>query len=103
VLTHNDFARLRLVNAGVRVFSRQEGGPKADRENQSEGRGQHRFRFLTEGTPAVLPHVDESRIILADLDTLRIFMRFYYPICTEFPSPMKDKLVELGSLPLNIN
>ncbi|ELU39994.1 tRNA (cytosine-5-)-methyltransferase [Rhizoctonia solani AG-1 IA] len=65
VITHNDFARIRLINAGVRVFNRQESGVKA------ELHGRNRFRFLTEGVPSVLPHVDESRIITADLETLR--------------------------------
>ncbi|CAE6469303.1 unnamed protein product [Rhizoctonia solani] len=90
VLKHNDFARLRLISAGVRVFSRQESGVKV------ELHGRNRFRFLTEGVPSVLPHVDESKIITADLETLRIFMRLYYPVYMEFGSPMKDKLSGLG-------
>ncbi|KAF8734824.1 S-adenosyl-L-methionine-dependent methyltransferase, partial [Rhizoctonia solani] len=89
VITHNDFARIRLINAGVRVFNRQESGVKA------ELHGRNRFRFLTEGVPSVLPHVDESRIITADLETLRVFMRLYYPVYGEFESPMKEKLTEL--------
>ncbi|CAE6449031.1 unnamed protein product [Rhizoctonia solani] len=98
VLVHNDFARLRLINAGVRIFSRQESGVKA------ELHGRNRFRFLTEGIPSVLPHVEESRIILADLETLRVFMRLYYPVCEEFGSPMKDKFsgLEMGSYLLRI-
>ncbi|KAB5589463.1 hypothetical protein CTheo_7091 [Ceratobasidium theobromae] len=90
VLTHNDFTRLRLINAGVRVFSRQEGGPKAENQGRAS-----RFRFLMEGTPAVLPHVDESRIIVADLDTLRLLIRSYFPVCSEFSDPMREKLTEL--------
>ncbi|KAJ1302218.1 hypothetical protein OPQ81_001042 [Rhizoctonia solani] len=93
VITHNDFARLRLINAGVRVFNRQESGVK------SEIHGRNRFRFLTEGVPCVLPHVDESRIITADLDTLRVFMRLYYPVYGEFVSSMKEifATLEMGS------
>ncbi|CAE6462938.1 unnamed protein product [Rhizoctonia solani] len=99
VLAHNDFARLRLINAGVRVFSRQESGVKA------ELHGRNRFRFLTEGVPSVLPHVDESRILTADLNTLRVFMRLYYPVCGEFDSPMKEKLasLEMGSYLMRVN
>ncbi|CAE6481525.1 unnamed protein product [Rhizoctonia solani] len=89
ILVHNDFARLRLISAGVRVFNRQESAVKA------ELHGRNRFRFLTEGIPSVLPHVDESRIVTADLDTLRVFMRLYYPICGEFSSPMKEILTSL--------
>lgn len=97
ILTNNDYARLRLINAGVRVFNRQEGGPKTDQgEPASDDRGRSRFRFLTEGTPAVLPHVDPARIVLADMDVLRVFMRLYYPLCAEFPSPLKERLVDLG-------
>ncbi|KAF8605675.1 S-adenosyl-L-methionine-dependent methyltransferase [Ceratobasidium sp. AG-I] len=96
VLTHNDFARLRLITAGVRVFSRQEGGPKTDKgESAPDDRGRGHFRFLTEGTPAVLPYVDPARIVLADIEVLRVFMRLYYPICSEFSSPLKEKLVNL--------
>ncbi|CUA69439.1 hypothetical protein RSOLAG22IIIB_08460 [Rhizoctonia solani] len=99
VLAHNDFARLRLINAGVRVFSRQESGVKA------ELHGRNRFRFLTEGVPSVLPHVDESRIITANLDTLRVFMQLYYPVCGEFSSPMKETLtsLETGSYLIRVN
>ncbi|EUC55359.1 tRNA (cytosine-5)-methyltransferase, partial [Rhizoctonia solani AG-3 Rhs1AP] len=99
VLAHNDFARLRLINAGVRVFSRQESGVKA------EIHGRNRFRFLTEGVPSVLPHVDESRILTADLNTLCVFMRLYYPICGEFDSPMKERLtsLEMGSYLMRVN
>ncbi|CAE6527541.1 unnamed protein product [Rhizoctonia solani] len=84
VLAHNDFARLRLISAGVRVFNRQESGVK------TELHGRNRFRFLTEGVPSVLPHVDESRIVTANLDTLRVFMRLYYPVYGEFSSLMKE-------------
>ncbi|CAE7182019.1 unnamed protein product [Rhizoctonia solani] len=99
VLERNDFARLRLINAGVRVFSRQESGAKA------ELHGRNRFRFLTEGVPSVLPHVDESRVVVADLDTLRVFMRLYYPVCGEFSSPMKERLasLETGSYLMRVN
>ncbi|KDN48403.1 hypothetical protein RSAG8_02995, partial [Rhizoctonia solani AG-8 WAC10335] len=102
VLAHNDFARLRLINAGVRVFSRQESGAKA------ELHGRNRFRFLTEGVSSVLPHVSESRIVTADLDTLhtlRVFMRLYYPVCGEFSPPMKEMLasLETGSYLIRIN
>ncbi|KAG8744951.1 hypothetical protein FRC10_009186 [Ceratobasidium sp. 414] len=92
VLAHNDFARLRLINAGVRVFTRQESGPRGE-----ETKGRNKFRFLVEGTPAVLPHVDEARIIKGDMDTLRVLMRLYYPVCQEFASPLRERLLGLGS------
>lgn len=78
------------------MFSRQEGGPKAENQGRAS-----RFRFLMEGTPAVLPHVDESRIIVADLDTLRLLIRSYFPVCSEFSDPMREKLTELGMTSLN--
>ncbi|QRV81856.1 hypothetical protein RhiJN_09871 [Ceratobasidium sp. AG-Ba] len=95
VLAHNDYARLRLINAGVRVFTRQETGPR----NEDVKGGHNKFRFLVEGTPAVLPHVDESRILLGDMETLRVLTRLYYPICQEFASPLRESLsgLEVGS------
>ncbi|KAG8695532.1 hypothetical protein FRC09_009096 [Ceratobasidium sp. 395] len=95
VLAHNDFARLRLINAGVRAFSRQESGPRTG----EEAKGRNKFRFLTEGTPAVLPHVDEARIIVVDMETLKVLMRMYYPLCNAFASPLREKLLnlEIGS------
>ncbi|KAG9100432.1 hypothetical protein FRC06_004141, partial [Ceratobasidium sp. 370] len=94
VLAHNDFARLRLINAGVRVFTRQDCGPRGE-----ETKGRNKFRFLVEGTPSVLPHVSEARIIAGDMDTLKVLMRLYYPVCQEFASPLRERLVglEIGS------
>ncbi|KAG9073619.1 hypothetical protein FS749_014871, partial [Ceratobasidium sp. UAMH 11750] len=99
VLAHNDFARLRLINAGVRVFTRQESGPRGE-----EAKGRNKFRFLVEGTPAVLPHVDEARIIAGDMSTLEVLMRSYSPVCHKFASPVRERLsgLEVGSYLMKI-
>ncbi|KAG9125398.1 hypothetical protein FRC07_007757 [Ceratobasidium sp. 392] len=96
VLAHNDFARLRLINAGVRVFSRQDSGARSGGE---EAKGRNKFRFLVEGTPAVLPHVDEARIVSVDIETLKVLMKMYYPVCQVFASPLRERLLnlEIGS------
>ncbi|KAF9459139.1 cytosine-5--methyltransferase [Collybia nuda] len=80
IVENNDFSRIRLTAAGTKVFSKQEGGKASEAQ----------FRVLGEGLPVVLPYVDPSTIITADLSTLKVLVQSYYPLCSSFHEPFKS-------------
>lgn len=84
VVENNDFSRIRLTAAGTKVFSKQEGGKASEAQ----------FRVLGEGLPVVLPYVDPSTIITADLSTLKTLVQSYYPLCSSFDEPFKSTAEE---------
>lgn len=84
VIENNDFSRIRLTAAGTKVFSKQEGGKATEAQ----------FRVLGEGLPVVLPYVEPSTIITADLPTLKTLVQSYYPLCSSFEEPFKSTAEE---------
>ncbi|TFK39362.1 S-adenosyl-L-methionine-dependent methyltransferase [Crucibulum laeve] len=80
VIENNDYSRIRLTAAGTKVFSKQEGGQGADAQ----------FRVLGEGLPVILPYVDPSTVITADLPTLKTLIESYYPLCSTFDQPFRE-------------
>ncbi|KAJ7021378.1 cytosine-5--methyltransferase [Mycena alexandri] len=77
VVEANDYNRIRLTFAGTKVFTKQEAGRGADAQ----------FRVLGEALPLVLPYIDPSTIVDADLEVLRILVAGAYPLCYMFPEP----------------
>ncbi|VDB92498.1 unnamed protein product [Peniophora sp. CBMAI 1063] len=107
VVDNNDFARIRLMAAGTRIFTRQEGGfgakgekalarEAADGEKEKEalkkGERPSVWRLLSEGLPAVLPFADPAAIIKADADALRVLIAEYYPLLSSFAPEYKAVL-----------
>ncbi|KAF5380127.1 hypothetical protein D9615_006115 [Tricholomella constricta] len=84
VVEHNNYTRIRLSAAGTKVFSKQEGG-KATAVG-----GEPQFRVLGEGLPVILPFVDPTTIITADLATLKVLVQSYYPLVSSFVEPFKS-------------
>jgi len=108
IIEANDPARIRLINCGVKAFTRQakEGGRatelRAAPENALEDPGAGRgvigdggvpsvgdekdlvFRFVYEGVEALLPYVDPAFILVAGLKELRRMLEVYYPTLTDF-------------------
>ncbi|KAF9004637.1 S-adenosyl-L-methionine-dependent methyltransferase [Cyathus striatus] len=80
VIEYNDYTRLRLTAAGTKVFSKQEGGKGADAQ----------FRVLGEGLPVILPYVEPSAVITADLGTLKTLLESYYPLCSRFSNSFRE-------------
>ncbi|KAJ7125879.1 S-adenosyl-L-methionine-dependent methyltransferase [Mycena filopes] len=77
VILANDYNRIRLTFAGTKVFTKQEAGRGADAQ----------FRVLGEALPLVLPYMDPSTIVDADLEVLKILVEKAYPLCVVFPEP----------------
>ncbi|RPD68357.1 S-adenosyl-L-methionine-dependent methyltransferase [Lentinus tigrinus ALCF2SS1-7] len=86
VVQHNDYARIRLMTCGTKVFGKQE-GTEAKREG-----GETHFRVLSEGLPVVLPYIGPKAIIHADFAALKIFMESYYPLTSGFPESFQSMI-----------
>ena len=80
VVQNNDYTRLRLLTAGTKLFVKQG----------DEGR----YRVLNEGLPAVMPYVKPETVLEADLASLRVLMRDYYPLCATLPRGFREKIQE---------
>jgi multisite-specific tRNA:(cytosine-C5)-methyltransferase len=92
VIQNNDYEKIRLTTAGTKVFAKQEAGKGLDIQ----------FRVLGEGLPVILPYIDPSSIITADIATLRILVESYYPLCSNFAEPFRGFIQELGVCYLNL-
>jgi len=90
VLTLNDYRRLRLIAAGTKIFTRQEGGFGKVKKDVDEDGEEAQYRLLSEGLPVVLPHVQEDSIIDAQLGALRILVEAYYPLLSGFAEPFRS-------------
>ncbi|KAI0643844.1 cytosine-5--methyltransferase [Trametes meyenii] len=86
VIEHNDYARIRLMTAGTKVFGKQEGT-----EAKREGTETH-FRVLAEGLPVVLPFIGPKAIVHADFAALKILMEAYYPLTSGFADPFRSMI-----------
>jgi len=80
IVQHNDYTRLRIINCGTKVFTKQDGG----RGNEAS------FRVLGEGLPVVLPYIDSATIMDGDIGILKTLISVYYPLCGAFPEPFKS-------------
>ncbi|KDQ20325.1 hypothetical protein BOTBODRAFT_27748 [Botryobasidium botryosum FD-172 SS1] len=95
IITHNAHERTRLVNCGVKLFTKQpEGG---------EG-GQVAFRFADSGIALIRSFVDDASTIQCELKDLKRLLESYYPLCDGFVEPFRDIITkkELGSYILEV-
>ncbi|KAH8110311.1 S-adenosyl-L-methionine-dependent methyltransferase [Phellopilus nigrolimitatus] len=95
VMSQTDYAKIRLVSAGVKLFGRSElatakGPLSAQHESQESAKTQ--FRVLSEGLLALLPYLDQESLIDGDAKAMRIFLETYYPLCSSFEQPFKSSI-----------
>ncbi|TBU24699.1 S-adenosyl-L-methionine-dependent methyltransferase [Dichomitus squalens] len=86
IVKHNDYARIRLMTSGTKVFGKQEGT-----EAKRDGVESH-FRVLAEGLPVVLPFVGPRAVVHADFAALRVLMEAYYPLTSGFADPFRSTI-----------
>jgi multisite-specific tRNA:(cytosine-C5)-methyltransferase len=84
VLSNNDYRRIRLMTAGTKIFTRQEGGFGRAGGGEEGIEKVPRFRLLSEGLPVVLPYVKPESIIDTGLPDLRLLLETYYPLLSVF-------------------
>lgn len=115
VVQHNDFKKMRLMNAGTKIFTKQEGGFGRGKQAALSGSASTApdvampddlavaetgaaepeaivtpFRLLSEGLPVVLPYIREESIIEAQMGALRTLVEEYYPLLDRFGEPFKS-------------
>lgn len=91
---NNDYKNIRLISAGVKVFSRSEfmlGSRKESSAGPAVNQEQH-FRILNEGLLAVLPYVARETLVDGDAEVLRTMLQAYYPLCASFTEPFRSKI-----------
>ncbi|KAI9056453.1 S-adenosyl-L-methionine-dependent methyltransferase [Trametes sanguinea] len=88
IIQHNDYARIRLMTAGTKVFGKQEGT-----EAKREGNETH-FRVLAEGLPVVMPYIGSKAVVEADLAALKTLLETYYPLTSGFADPFRSMISE---------
>ncbi|KAI1792405.1 S-adenosyl-L-methionine-dependent methyltransferase [Ganoderma leucocontextum] len=86
IVQNNDYARIRLMTCGTKVFGKQEGA-----EAKRDGVDSH-FRVLAEGLPVVLPFIGPRAVAHADFAALRILMEAYYPLTSGFAGPFRSMI-----------
>ncbi|CAA7268497.1 unnamed protein product [Cyclocybe aegerita] len=84
IIQNNNYERIRLTSAGTKVFAKQEAGKGSEAQ----------FRVLGEGLPVILPYVDETTIIEGDMESLKILVETYYPLCDKFPEKFRKTVEE---------
>ncbi|KAI0305143.1 S-adenosyl-L-methionine-dependent methyltransferase [Multifurca ochricompacta] len=82
IVSANEYKRIRLMTAGTKIFTRQEGGSGRGGEDSTEKAS--RFRLLSEGLPVVLPYIKPESIVDANLSELRRLLETYYPLLSAF-------------------
>ncbi|KAI0251918.1 S-adenosyl-L-methionine-dependent methyltransferase [Lactifluus subvellereus] len=100
VLSRNDYRRIRLMTAGTKIFTRQEGGfGRSGAGGGGEGGIEKvpRFRLLSEGLPVVLPYIKPDSVVDTDLLALRRLLETYYPLLAAFDQVFQR---DVGSKPL---
>lgn len=102
VMVQTDYTRIRLVSAGVKLFGRSEIGnmkgltarpeSNVDGEGVGDAPAKVQFRVLSEGLLALIPYVDQERLLVGGAKQLRILLQAYYPLCASFEEPFRASI-----------
>ncbi|CAG8523823.1 6684_t:CDS:2, partial [Dentiscutata heterogama] len=85
VLQAPDCHRLRVVNSGIKVFTRQEANEPIKCE----------FRFNAEGVIMIYPYISKKRVVNFRLEDLKILLSEPTPLLDRFDEKIQKKLKEL--------
>lgn len=98
IIQCSDYKRLRLINAGVKVFVRQEGAlARASGGGAEEVRAKSPYRFVSDGVHIVLPYVNETDgIVDAGLRELKLMLQLYYPVVEKYREEFRDRIKSKG-------
>ncbi|KAF8338241.1 S-adenosyl-L-methionine-dependent methyltransferase [Cantharellus anzutake] len=93
IIENNDYKRLRLINAGVKLFVRQEVGSRASEKDGEDGQTKSPYRFVSDGIQTVLPFVDETEgSVDAGLKELEAMLRSYYPLINSYDEEFRERV-----------
>lgn len=103
IIQSNNYTHMRLMTAGTKVFTRQDPSKstgaapleKTDDMEDTSPQSSTRpdvFRILGEGLPIVLPWISNDMIVTGDIQSLRMLMMNYYPLCKDFQGSFAEIL-----------
>ncbi|KIM25888.1 hypothetical protein M408DRAFT_330889 [Serendipita vermifera MAFF 305830] len=109
VLTANEPSRLRIISAGLKIATKQEGSGRAlAKLKQKEAAGDgavvtsedaevfQKYRVLNDAVALILPYMKPEHIIHGDMGVLKVFVRRTYPLAKEFEEPYKGTFEACG-------
>lgn len=92
----NNYTKIRLVSAGTKVFTRQEGGEnKQSLDTGSTARQQ--FRILADAVSTLLPYFSRNTIGSGRKDDLKRLLESYHPLLSDFGESFRSQLVAKGN------
>jgi hypothetical protein len=109
VLTSNEPSRLRMISAGIKLATRQEGAQRAA-VKAKRARGETvdadgaaldekenpKFRVLNDAVSQVLPYMNPEDVIVGDMGVLKTFVMRTYPLAREFEEPYRERFEQCG-------
>jgi len=116
VITSNEPSRLRIISAGIKIATKQEGSQRAVAKLKSKqahaaadggkaGPAEtwdedlellQKYRILNDAVGLVLPYMKEEDIIHGDLNVLMVFVQRTYPLAKEFADPYREAFEKCG-------
>jgi multisite-specific tRNA:(cytosine-C5)-methyltransferase len=117
VLTSNEPSRLRIISAGIKIATKQEGSQRAaaklkmkqehaatggegdDANPGPEGEeleALQKYRVLNDAVSLVLPYMKPEEVIHGDMGVLKVFVQKTYPLAKEFAEPYKEAFEKCG-------
>jgi multisite-specific tRNA:(cytosine-C5)-methyltransferase len=118
VLTSNEPSRLRIISAGIKIATKQEGSQRAaaklkmKQEHAATGgeggdevnpgpegeelEALQKYRVLNDAVSLVLPYMKPEEVIHGDMGVLKVFVRKTYPLAKEFAEPYKEAFEKCG-------
>lgn len=85
MIDNNEYSRIRLLSAGIRILVKQDTSGKNDQIAC-------RWRIPATGLDALLPYMDKSKIIVATMADLRVFLMDQYPFMAKFGESFQKKM-----------
>ncbi len=87
ILLAENSRKLKVVNTGIKVFSRHSIGAKS---------GGFQFRINSEGVMTLAPHLSSDTVIPTSYSDLLVFLTNEYPKIESFSTDMQEKLTNAG-------
>ncbi|XP_022701059.1 tRNA (cytosine(34)-C(5))-methyltransferase-like [Varroa jacobsoni] len=84
VLQHNE-SRLKVINTGVRVFSRAEGREELGCD----------FRIAQEGLSTMLPYIGEARRLRLSIEDTAVMLQHEFPLEEQYSSKLREAFKDM--------
>lgn len=93
IILNNEYTRLRLVSAGVKLFARQSNRGGEDSVDCA-------WRACAEGLQVLLQFIRDEDVTKITLKELKTMLEVYYPLIDRFEEPVKAlfKAAPVGSM-----